>query len=91
MLVKLVSVAGVVGVALMCSGLACATEEPEATATVSLGVAAAPSLSVAFTDLIQIFKEENPGVRVHLELGQFLDEVLVSTVRSHEQCLAALS
>ncbi|MBB1057380.1 solute-binding protein [Dietzia sp. B19] len=60
----------VVGVALMCSGLACATEEPEATATVSLGVAAAPSLSVAFTDLIQIFEEENPGVRVHLELGR---------------------
>ncbi len=28
------------------------------------------------------------AVRVHVELGQFLDEVLVATVRSHEQCLA---
>ncbi len=28
------------------------------------------------------------AVRVHVELGQFLDEVLVATVRSHEHCLA---
>lgn len=28
------------------------------------------------------------AVRVHVELGQFLDEVLVTTLRSHEQCLA---
>ena len=29
------------------------------------------------------------AVRVHVELGQFLDEVLVTTVRSHEQCLGS--
>ncbi|AVZ38230.1 MULTISPECIES: substrate-binding domain-containing protein [unclassified Dietzia] len=58
------------GVALMCSGVACAVEEPEATAVVSLGVAAAPSLSEAFVDIIRIFEAENPGVRVHLELGR---------------------
>nr|WP_187702582.1 substrate-binding domain-containing protein [Dietzia sp. SLG310A2-38A2] len=59
-----------VGVALVCSGFACATEEPEATAAISLGVAAAPSLSEAFVDIIAIFEEETPGVRVHLELGR---------------------
>jgi len=60
----------VLGVALVCSGFACATEEPEATTVVSLGVAAAPSLSEAFVDIIRMFEEENPGVRVHLELGR---------------------
>jgi excisionase family DNA binding protein len=29
------------------------------------------------------------AVRVHVELGQFLDEVLITTVRSHEQCLGS--
>ncbi|MFN3601420.1 MAG: molybdate ABC transporter substrate-binding protein [Dietzia sp.] len=60
----------VLGVALACSGFACATEEPQAAVVISLGVAAAPSLSEAFTDIIGIFEEENPGVRVHLELGR---------------------
>ncbi|WP_216693330.1 substrate-binding domain-containing protein [Dietzia psychralcaliphila] len=60
----------VVGVALVCSGFACATEEPKASVPVSLGVAAAPSLSEAFIEIIGIFEEENPEVRVHLELGR---------------------
>ncbi|PAY23780.1 molybdenum ABC transporter substrate-binding protein [Dietzia natronolimnaea] len=64
----------VLGVALMCSGVACATEEPEATTVVSLGVAATPTLSEAFVDLIRIFEDENPGVRVDLELG-WSDEI----------------
>ncbi|MFN3340286.1 MAG: molybdate ABC transporter substrate-binding protein [Dietzia sp.] len=60
----------VVGVALVCSGFACATEEPKAAVPVSIEVAAAPSLSEAFTEIIGIFEEENPEVRVHLELGR---------------------
>ncbi|MDX2357958.1 molybdate ABC transporter substrate-binding protein [Dietzia sp. PP-33] len=59
----------VVGVALVCSGLACTPEEAEASTT-TLGVAAAPSLSAAFTEIVGIFEDENPGVRVHLELGR---------------------
>lgn len=31
------------------------------------------------------------AVRVHVELGQFLDDVLVSAVRSHQQCAPAYS
>lgn len=60
----------VLGVAIACSGLtACSPDESE-DAVVSIGVAAAPSLSEAFTEIIGIFEGENPGVRVHLELGR---------------------
>lgn len=58
------------GLALACSGLAaCAAKEPE-DSVVTIGVASAPSLSDAFTELIGIFELEHPGVRVHLELGR---------------------
>lgn len=60
----------VLTVTLACAGVsACTTGESEG-AVVSIGVAAAPSLSGAFTEIIGIFEEENPGVRVHLELGR---------------------
>lgn len=48
---------------------ACTTDEPEES-PVTIGVAAAPSLSGAFTELIEVFEAERPGVRVHLELGR---------------------
>lgn len=61
------------GLALACSGLAaCAAEEAEGT-VVTIGVASAPSLSDAFTEIIEIFERENPGVRVHLELGRSVE------------------
>lgn len=37
---------------------------------VTIGVSAAPSLASALTELIGVFEEANPGVRVHLELGR---------------------
>ncbi|MDV8002011.1 molybdate ABC transporter substrate-binding protein [Rhodococcus sp. IEGM 1408] len=63
-------VTAVLVVALACGGVsACTAEESEPT-VISIGVAAAPSLSGAFTELIGIFEQENPDVRVHLELGR---------------------
>ena len=62
--------AAVLAGALACAGVsACTTVEPEPT-DISIGVAAAPSLSDALTELIGIFESEHPGVRVHLELGR---------------------
>lgn len=55
---------------LACSGAAaCAGEEVEEEA-VTIGVAAAPSLSAAFTEIISVFEADNPGVRVSIELGK---------------------
>ena len=51
---------------------ACASVDP-GDAEVTLGVAAAPSLAGAFTEIIGDFEAENPGVRVHLELGPSAD------------------
>lgn len=51
---------------------ACASVDP-GDAEVTLGVAAAPSLAGAFTEIIGDFEAENPGVRVHLELGRSAD------------------
>lgn len=49
--------------------VACTPDESEE-ATVTLGVAIAPSLAGAFNELIGVFEAENPGTRVHLELGR---------------------
>ncbi|MGF0130190.1 molybdate ABC transporter substrate-binding protein [Dietzia cinnamea] len=57
-------------VALACTVVgACAPKEPE-NETMTIGVAAAPSLSAAFTEMIDIFEGEHPGVTVSLELGR---------------------
>lgn len=56
--------------ALACSGLvACAEPDPESP-VMTIGVAAAPSLSGAFTEMIDLFEDEHPGIRVSLELGR---------------------
>ena len=60
----------VLSLAVACTGVAaCATKEPDA-GVVTIGVAAAPSLSAAFTEIISVFEDENPGVRVSMELGR---------------------
>lgn len=48
---------------------ACATDDAESI-DVTLGVAAAPSLAGAFTELIDVFESEHEYVKVHLELGR---------------------
>ncbi|MGN0101470.1 MAG: molybdate ABC transporter substrate-binding protein [Dietzia sp.] len=61
---------GALALAVACAAIvACAEPRPEAP-DMSLGVAAAPSLSGAFTELIDVFEDEHPGVRVSLELGR---------------------
>lgn len=56
--------------ALACAGAAgCTSAEPAAN-TITLGVAAAPSLSAAFTEIIGMFEAEHPDVRVSIELGR---------------------
>ena len=60
----------VLTIALACTVVgACATQEPE-DETTTIGVAAAPSLTAAFTEMIDIFEDEHPGVTVSLELGR---------------------
>lgn len=60
----------VLSLALACTGAAaCAEEEPDA-GVITIGVAAAPSLSAAFAELISVFEADNPGVRVSMELGR---------------------
>ena len=55
--------------ALACAvGIACSPGEAEVR-SVEIGVVSAPSLSDALTEIIGIFEGDNPGVRVHLELG----------------------
>ena len=57
-------------VALACTVVgACAPKDPE-DETMTIGVAAAPSLSAAFTEMIDLFEDEHPGVTVSLELGR---------------------
>lgn len=62
--------AGIVAVALTCSSLAACAEPEGETPVMSLGVATAPSLAGAFTEMIDIFEAEHPGIRVSLELGR---------------------
>lgn len=63
----------VLTIALACTGIAgCADEDPE-TGVITLGVAAAPSLSAAFTEIIEVFEAEHPDVRVSIELGRSND------------------
>ena len=58
----------VLAAALACTGLvACAEPEPE---PIRIGVATAPSLAEAFTDMIGTFEEEHPDVTVDLETGR---------------------
>lgn len=60
----------VLTIALACTVVgACAEAEPE-DATTTIGIAAAPSLSAAFTEMIGLFEEGHPGVTVSLELGR---------------------
>lgn len=60
----------VLSLALACTGVAaCAPAEPESD-VVAIGVAVAPSLSAAFTEIIKTFEAEHPGVRVSLEAGR---------------------
>ncbi len=60
----------VLSLALACTGIAsCAAAQPE-DEILTIGVAAAPSLSTAFTEIISDFEADNPGVRVSLELGR---------------------
>ena len=59
-------------VALVCAGSAgCAATDVEPTPeTVTIGVAAAPSLAEAFTEIITAFEAEHPNVTVSMELGR---------------------
>jgi len=57
-------------VALACTGIAGCADEAPATNVITLGVAAAPSLSAAFTEIIHVFEAEYPDVRVSIELGK---------------------
>lgn len=63
-------VTAVLVLALACAGVSACTTTGSEPPVISIGVAAAPSLSGAFTELIGIFEQEHPGVRVHLELGR---------------------
>ena len=59
-------------VALVCAGSAgCAATDVEPTPeAVTIGVAAAPSLAEAFTEIITAFEAEHPNVTVSMELGR---------------------
>lgn len=59
----------ILGVALACTAAACSDRESRGEPT-TIGVAAAPSLSGAMSELIGIFEGENPGIRVTLEVGR---------------------
>ena len=68
----------ILAVALACTGSACSDRETRGEPT-SIGVAAAPSLSEAMSELIEIFEGENPGIRVDLEVGRS-DDIAVGLV-----------
>lgn len=57
-------------VALACAGLAACVKEEPAAGALTIGLASAPSLSEAFTELIGVFEKQNPDVRVSMELGR---------------------
>lgn len=52
---------------------ACSRGDEADDVDVTIGVAAAPSLAGTFNELIGVFEDEHPGVRVHLELGRSND------------------
>lgn len=60
----------VLSAVLACVGLAACAEEEPTSGAVTIGVAAAPSLSDAFTELIGVFEQQRPEVRVSMELGR---------------------
>ena len=60
----------VLTLAVACTGVVACAEENSDTGVITIGVAAAPSLSAAFTELIGDFEADNPGVRVTMELGR---------------------
>lgn len=55
---------------LTCAAMAGCAEKEAETEPTTIGVAVAPSLSEAFSKLSGIFEDENPGIRVDLELGR---------------------
>lgn len=60
----------VLSLALACTAVVgCAAAQPE-DEILTIGVAAAPSLSTAFTEIIGVFEQENPGVRVRIEVDR---------------------
>lgn len=60
----------VLSLALACTAVVgCAGSEAELL-VIDIGVAAAPSLAAAFTELIEVFENEHPGVRVSLAVGR---------------------
>ncbi|WP_314037663.1 substrate-binding domain-containing protein [Dietzia sp. CH92] len=61
---------GVVSLALACTVLGACADPETGDSTLTLGIAAAPSLAGAFTEMITVFEAEHPGVRVSLELGR---------------------
>ncbi len=58
----------VLSLAFVCTGAAACSEQEAEAGVIAIGIAAAPSLSTAFTEIIGVFEQENPGVRVSLEL-----------------------
>lgn len=63
----------VLAVALACAGAAGCTEPAVEAEATTIGVAVAPSLSEAFSEMVGLFEQQNPDVRVHLELGRSED------------------
>ena len=60
----------VLSLAVACTGVVACAKEAPGTGVITIGVAAAPSLSEAFTEIIRVFEADNPGVRVSMELGR---------------------
>lgn len=56
--------------AVVCTGVVACANGGSDTGFITIGVAAAPSLSEAFTEIIRVFEADNPGVRVSMELGR---------------------
>lgn len=57
-------------VALACAGLAACAGEKPASGAVTIGLATAPSLSDAFTELIEVFEKQHTDVHVSVEVGR---------------------
>ena len=81
----------VLSLALACTGIAsCAAAQPD-DEILTIGVAAAPSLSAAFTEIISDFEADNPGVRVSMELGRSGDIAKSLAVRTDINIFASAS
>lgn len=81
----------VMTVALACTGVAACAEEDPAPELVTIGVAAAPSLSEAFTEIIDVFEAERPNVNVSMELGRSNEIAQSLSSRSDINVFAAAS